>query len=106
MIHVTNGKIFSDKQANYSKELPYIWNEIPVLLTFESNWEKAKKLSLEIMQKHSLQEVSGLGKDTLDPTNRLILSYAHEDYTGIEPSGILLTLRYLCPVRKEKGFGT
>jgi small-conductance mechanosensitive channel len=37
-IHVPNGKVFSESLANYSKGLAYIWNEIPVRVTFESDW--------------------------------------------------------------------
>ena len=44
VIHIPNGKVFTEVLANYSKGFQYIWNEIPVLITFESNWEKAKDL--------------------------------------------------------------
>ena len=43
IIHVPNGKVFQEYIANYSKGFYYIWHEIPVLITFESNWRKAKK---------------------------------------------------------------
>jgi small-conductance mechanosensitive channel len=33
VIHVNNGKVFSEPLANYSKGFAYIWNEIPVLVT-------------------------------------------------------------------------
>ena len=49
IIHIPNGLIFSETLANYGKGFKYIWNEIPVLVTFESNWEKAKKLLIEIV---------------------------------------------------------
>jgi len=43
IIHIPNGKVFIDILANYSKGFKYIWNEVPVLLTFERDWRKAKK---------------------------------------------------------------
>ncbi len=45
IIHIPNGKVFTDALANYSKGFQYIWNEIPVLITFESNWKKAKNIT-------------------------------------------------------------
>lgn len=42
IIHLPNGQVFQKEIANYSKGFQYIWNEIPVVITFESNWEKAK----------------------------------------------------------------
>ena len=44
VIHIPNGKVFKEVLANYSKGFQYIWNEIPVLVTFESNWKKAKEI--------------------------------------------------------------
>ena len=44
VIHIPNGKIFNEVLANYSQGFQYIWNEIPVLVTFESDWRKAKQI--------------------------------------------------------------
>src|SRR5436190_1563551 len=44
IIHVPNGKIFTDPVANYNKGFKYIWNEVPVLVSFESDWRKAKQI--------------------------------------------------------------
>ena len=43
IVHIPNGKIFTETLANYGKGFEYIFNEIPVLITFESDWKKAKK---------------------------------------------------------------
>lgn len=43
IVHIPNGKVFVEPQTNYDKGwFDYIWNEIPVLVTFESNWKRAK----------------------------------------------------------------
>ncbi|MGH9948848.1 MAG: mechanosensitive ion channel family protein, partial [Pyrinomonadaceae bacterium] len=52
VIHVPNGKVFSEPIANYTESFRFIWNEIAVLVTFESNWEAAKELLSEISIKH------------------------------------------------------
>ncbi|MFZ5351584.1 MAG: mechanosensitive ion channel family protein [Bacillota bacterium] len=51
IVHIPNGKIFVETQANYSKGFHYIWNEVSVLITFESNWKRAKTILLEIASK-------------------------------------------------------
>ena len=48
IVHVPNGKVFREPQANYSEGFAFIWNELPGLVTFESNWLKAKDLPTEI----------------------------------------------------------
>ena len=55
IIHIPNGMVLSEVLANYSKGFQYIWNEIPVLITFESNWKKAKKMLQKIADKDAEQ---------------------------------------------------
>ena len=52
VIHIPNGHVFNQALANYGKGFQYIWNEIPVLITFESDYKKAKKILSEISEKH------------------------------------------------------
>ena len=42
MVHVPNGILFQKPLGNYSDDYAYLWDEIHVRLTFESNWQKAK----------------------------------------------------------------
>src|SRR5438132_7096704 len=51
IIHIPNGRELTEVIANYSEGFQYIWNEIPVLLSFESDWEKAKQLLLAIVRR-------------------------------------------------------
>ena len=53
IIHVPNGKVLSEVLANYSRGFQYIWNEVPVLITFESDWRKAKAILHEIADRQS-----------------------------------------------------
>ena len=46
MIRIPNADIFNQPIANYSKGFNYIWFEIPIILTYESDWKKAKQLFL------------------------------------------------------------
>lgn len=37
MIHIPNGLVFTQPISNYDAGFKFIWNEVPVLITFESN---------------------------------------------------------------------
>ncbi|GAB4267736.1 MAG: hypothetical protein Kow0029_02460 [Candidatus Rifleibacteriota bacterium] len=43
IIHVPNARVLREPLANYHIGFEFIWNEVAVNITFESNWEKAKK---------------------------------------------------------------
>lgn len=53
MLHMPNGMVFTEPLTNYSEGFAYIWHEIPVLVTFESDWEAAEALVLEAVKEAS-----------------------------------------------------
>ena len=105
IIHIPNGKVFIDILANYSKGFKYIWNEVDVLLTFESDWKKAKKILEKISKKHTAN-ISKVAAKNFKQVSRLYMVYQPDFepqvYTKVEDSGILLTIRYLCNPRKRR----
>jgi len=105
IIHIPNGKIFTDVQANYTAGFNYIWNEIPVLLTFESNWKKAKDILLAIINKRAEHLSSAAQEKIKEASRKFMIFYTKLTpivYTAVKDSGVLLTIRYLCDPRKRR----
>ena len=106
IIHMPNGKVFSEPLANYSKGFHYIWNEIAVLVTFESNWRKAKEILAGIGSKHA-EELSASAEERVRRAARKFMIFYTKltptVYTSVKESGILLTIRYLCEPRRRRG---
>ncbi|BDS13678.1 mechanosensitive ion channel family protein [Aureispira anguillae] len=105
IIHIPNSKIFKTPLANYNEGLDYIWNEIKVLVTFESNWKKCKEVLENTLNVHA-PKVSEHAKKELQSASGKYLIYYHKVtpivYTSVEDSGVLLTLRYLCEPKKRR----
>jgi small-conductance mechanosensitive channel len=106
VIHVPNGKLFSEELANFTQGFEYIWNEIPVLITFESNWKKAKGILIKVI--NSLPEnLSEKMEKQLKKINKKYLIYYKKltpiVYSSVRDNGVLLTIRYLCDPRKRRG---
>jgi small-conductance mechanosensitive channel len=106
IVHVPNGRVFTESLANYSKGFQYIWNEIAVLITFESNWRKAKEILLGIGSKHA-EELSATAEERVRRAARKFMIFYTKltptVYTTVKDSGVLLTIRYLCEPRKRRG---
>jgi small-conductance mechanosensitive channel len=106
MIHLPNGKIFTEPLANYTAGFPFLWNEMPVLLTFESDWRKAKALLQEVATAETLG-VSQEAERTLKRSSKRFLihytTFTPTVYTSVRDSGVLLTMRYLCHPRQRRG---
>ncbi len=106
IIHVPNGSVFTQPQTNYTQGFSHIWNEIGVLVTFESNWQKAKSILLQIADKHCAHFTEKAAKKLLDASKKYMIFYNNLDpivYTDVKDSGVMLTMRYLCVPTKRRG---
>jgi small-conductance mechanosensitive channel len=105
ILHIPNGKIFTEVLANYGQGFHYIWNEIPVLVTFESDWRKAKRLLLEVVNHHG-GTISGTAQQRLrEAAKKYMIFYrtlTPTVYTSVKDCGVMLTMRYLCDPRKRR----
>jgi small-conductance mechanosensitive channel len=105
IIHVPNGKIFSDALANYGEAFSYIWHEIPVLITFESDWGKAKSILQDIINTHAQNIEQKAAEQVKRAARRFPIKYSKLTpvlYTKVKDNGVLLTIRYLCEVRRRR----
>lgn len=99
IIHIPNGKVFVDPQANYNQGFTHIWNEIGVLITFESNWEKAKEILTDIVNRDTEQLTKSAQQRLIEASKRFMIFYNNLSpvvYTSVKDSGVMLTIRYLC----------
>ncbi|MCF8241791.1 MAG: mechanosensitive ion channel family protein [Melioribacteraceae bacterium] len=106
IIHIPNGMVFTKTQANYTAGFEYIWNEIPVLVTFESDWKLAKQILTEAVTKHGLTLSTEAAKQIKEAAKQFLIFYTKltpRVYTSVKDSGVLLTIRYLCHARQRRG---
>ncbi|MEM9859222.1 MAG: mechanosensitive ion channel family protein [Bacteroidota bacterium] len=105
IIHVPNGKVFVESQTNYDQGFSHIWNELGVLVTFESDWEKAKAILEKIVAKHCAHFTKAAQKKLLDASKKFMIYYNTLDpivYLAVKDSGVMLTMRYLCIPNKRR----
>ncbi len=105
IIHIPNGTIFTASQANYSAGFKFIWNELPVLVTFESNWRQARDLLQKIVSEHAEDLSADAEKKIIEASKKYMIFYQYLTpivYTSVKDSGILLTMRYICDARKRR----
>ncbi len=106
IIHVPNGQVFLERLANYTKGFAFVWNELPVLVTFESDWRKAKKILQEIADRHTHHLSEDAKQQVRKASEEFMIFYSNLTpivYTSVKDSGVLLTIRYLCNARRRRG---
>jgi len=106
IISVPNSAVYRELNANYTKGFPFIWNEQTIVVTFESDWKRAKELILKQAQEEAQKIETEVRRQIETMQSQYAIRYSHLTpivYTHIADHGVALSLRYLCPVRKRRG---
>lgn len=109
LIHIPNGMVFKNPVANYTEGFDYIWNEIAVMVTFESDWERAHAILTEIGKEYAAENADEINRQLRQTTSKYMVYFRYLTpivWVSVADSGVVLTLRYLCPVRKRRGSST
>ncbi|MFW6382138.1 MAG: mechanosensitive ion channel family protein [Bacillota bacterium] len=102
IVYVPNGHTLNKNVSNYTKGFEFIWNEIRILLTFESNWKKAKKIFQEVANIRA-REINREARDKIiNSAKKEYKKLTPIVYTNVKENGIELTIRYLCEPRKRR----
>lgn len=109
IIHIPNGWVFKHSLANFTVGFNFIWNEIEVTITFESNWAKAKDILLKIAQENSGIDNQKAMREIRELSRNYLIHFKHLTpyvWTKGNPNGIALTIRYLSEPRQRRGTQT
>ena len=105
LIHVPNGIVFTNQVANYTEGFGFIWHEIPVLITFESDRRRAREIMEAALQKcapNVEREAGALIRETARTYHIKLGALTPIVYLSVEDSGVLLTARFLVDARKQR----
>lgn len=107
LVHVPNGHLFRHPTANYTEGFFHIWHEMPVLVTFESDWRRAEILIREALEPLSIGEEELRRHQAEASSQRDYLIKFRElrptVYVSTRESGVLLTARLLVEARSRRG---
>lgn len=105
VVHIPNSTVFTQPQVNYHYGFPFVWNEVQVVIPFESNWQKAKEMLEEIANRNSEKLSDSAKKMVLRESQRHLIFYndfAAKVYTKVLENGVQFTMRYLCAVNRRR----
>lgn len=110
VVSIPNGKIFTENYFNTTTGFNGIWNEIKILLTFDSNKEKAEKLILDIANELINEEVlEQIKNEQLKMSKKYAIKPGKLTpivYFTLQSSGIQMELRYITLARNRRGIKT
>ncbi len=105
ILHIPNGKVFQETVANFTQGFNFIWDEMPVTVTFESNWRKAKQLLTEISQRHAAVSSEDAARQVRKAAGKFMIRFEHLTpivWTSVADIGVTLTIRFLTDPRRRR----
>jgi len=105
IIHVPNHKVMTESLANYSAGFEHIWNEINVVITFESDWQLAKSMLTDIIMEHADHHTLQVDEKLKKASRKYMIYYKKLTpivYMDVVDHGVQLTVRYLCKPKARR----
>ncbi len=105
VLHVPNGWVFKNSIATYDAAFGYIWNELEVTVTFESDWRRAKDVLTRTVTDHAEKLSTDAEKQIAEAAEHYHIKFSKLTpvvWTSVVDSGIRLTMRYLCKPRERR----
>jgi len=105
IIHIPNGWVFQQAAANYTQGFDFLWNELAVTVTFESDWRKAKEILTRVGTEFSAVTSEQAAAQIRRASRRFLIFYLNLTpivWTSVAANGVTLTFRYLCKARSRR----
>jgi small-conductance mechanosensitive channel len=98
VVTIANRSVFSDPVFNYTQNWPYIWDEITIPVTYDSNWRRASEIMLEHAESytnHVQPQAEASLREFMARYPVRESSVAPRLYTVMTDNWIEMTLRYV-----------
>ena len=101
LIKVPNALVLTLPVINATRGAGYVWNEVGLAVSADSDWEAAKKLLLDAVAAYYADEHVDLVriKEVFEKKRVFFKKLTPRVYMDVTTGGFLLTLRYLCRSR-------
>ena len=105
VIFFPNSFVFKNSIANYEAGFEHIFAEMPVVVTFESDWRKAHDLLEWIVARETIGVKESARRQIRKASREMRIKLMHLDskvIVSVVDIGVCLTLRFLCKVRERR----
>ena len=106
IVTVTNSKIFDEPVYNYTRDFPYIWEEIHIPISYKDDRYVAEQILLAAAEKETVR-ISDMAEDTLAVLEQRFsikkLELKPRVFMRLTDNWVELTVRFLCKDHNIRG---
>jgi len=101
-----NSYVLSEQINNYSKDFNFVWDEIAIPVTYDSDWKKAVIIMTSVAKNQTAELVEGATKSLASLSNKYFyLKKADADpvvFMRLTDNWIELTVRYISEIKSRR----
>lgn len=106
VVTVTNDKVFDEAVYNYTRDFPYLWEELTLPIAYRDDRERAEQILLEAAQRHTVA-AEQMPVEALEAMKRKYfvrdLDFEPQVYWRITDNWLELSVRFLVGVYGVRG---
>ncbi len=106
IVTVTNAKIFDEPVYNYTRDFPYLWEEIHLPISYKDDRNAAERILLAAAEKETVQ-ITDMAEQTLTILEQRFsikrLQLRPQVYMRLTDNWVELTVRFLCKDHDIRG---
>jgi len=102
---IPNGLILTSVVNNYTKDNEFIWDEITIPVTYQSDWKAASKIMLDTVKDETSAIIKKSNKEYSHLQDKYYLQAKHTEpgvFMKLTDNWIQLAVRYITPARKRR----
>lgn len=105
IIHIPNNLVVIGKIFVVSQKMDFVWDEMNIYLSIGSDWKKAEEICNSVLNNESVLH-PGLVEEKIKELSKNYMVRIGKTtpivYTVLEEGKIILSLRYLTPIREKR----
>jgi small-conductance mechanosensitive channel len=107
IVNVTNDKIFDTPVYNYTREFPYLWEELRLPIRYGDDHGRVERILLDAARRHASGAIAHAAPALATMRNRYLMaddvSLEPRVYLRLTDNWIELALRFVAPVHGVRG---
>lgn len=109
ILQFPNAQIFGSGVFNYTRDFQYIWDEVPLNITYESNLQAAAEIMLEAGNRYTKEFLEGAQKQLRRMQQYFLVpdfELKPQVYIKVTTNWVGLTMRYVVEPKKRRSAAT
>jgi small-conductance mechanosensitive channel len=106
IVQFSNSQIFGTPVYNYTQNFSYIWDEVPLPITYDSNIEEARRIMLSAGNEYT-KEFLHKAEDQLEQMRHSFLvprvELKPQVFVSFDSNYVTLTMRYIVAPKQRRG---